>query len=89
MSTHRQLRRPHLLLLLPLLLLQATQHTQETIGSCFADCRKQGYSLSIVATDWRCWCAIATPPPGAQADESACAQGSNKGALVFYHYEGK
>jgi hypothetical protein len=22
-------------------------------------------------------------------DESACAQGSNKGALVFYHYEGK
>lgn len=44
--------------------------------------------MSIVATDFRCWCAMATPPAQAVADESACEAGSNKGALVFYHYDG-
>lgn len=45
--------------------------------------------MSIVATDYRCWCSMATPPAQAMTDSSACAAGSSKGALVFYHYDGE
>lgn len=69
--------------------MQGKPYTQATIGTCFKECRNKGYSLSIVATDYKCWCAMATPPPLAKVDDADCQPGSSKGALVFYHYEGE
>lgn len=68
---------------------KATHYKRNTIQSCFSTCSDLGYSINIITTEYKCWCALATPDMGARMDESACSHGSKKGVLVFYRYNGR
>jgi hypothetical protein len=62
------------------------QYQRTSIRSCFTNCIDQGYALAIVNTEYKCWCALATPPVEARLPEPACGNvnGGIKGALLFY-----
>jgi hypothetical protein len=68
--------------LLPLVT-QEAPHTHSTLFKCAAACRQGNFSLIIVSTELRCWCALATPDSSQQLQDSACNAGG-QGAAVFY-----
>jgi hypothetical protein len=66
---------------------EGKQYTVDSIRQCMPDCRYNGYSMTIITPDYRCWCAISTPDVQAQLEEAACAANSEPGAAVFYNHD--